>query len=75
MNEKNKMLNGELYMPDSDETLFNERIKCKTLCHQYNNLSPNKLDERKELIKQIIGKTQNKYWIEQPFYCDYGYNI
>lgn len=27
------------------------------------------------MIKQIIGKTQNKYWIEQSFYCDYGYNI
>ena len=49
MNEKDKMLNGELYMPDSDETLFNERIKCKTLCHQYNNLSPNKLDINRQL--------------------------
>ena len=75
MSEKEKMLNGELYMPENDETLFNERIKCKTLCHKYNNLSPVKTDERKGLIKQIIGKTQNKFWIEQPFYCDYGYNI
>lgn len=75
MSEKEKMLNGELYMPENDETLFNERIKCKTLCHKYNNLPPDKLDERKELIKQIVGKTQNKFWIEQPFYCDYGYNI
>ena len=75
MSEKEKMLNGELYMPDNDETLFNERIKCKTLFHKYNNLSPDKLNERKELIKRIIGKLQNKYHIEQPFYCDYGYNI
>ena len=75
MSEKEKMLNGELYMPEKDETLFNERIKCKTLCHKFNNLSPDKLDERNSLIKQIIVKTKNKYWIEQPFYCDYGYNI
>ena len=75
MTEKEKMLNGKLYMPDNDETLFNERIKCKTLCYQFNNLSPDKLDERKELIKKIIGKTGNKFWIEQPFTCDYGYNI
>ena len=75
MTEKEKMLNGELYKPDNDETLFNERIKCKTLCHKYNNLSPDKLEKRKELIKQIIEKVQSKYWIEQPFYCDYGYNI
>ena len=75
MSEKEKMLNGELYMPENDETLFNERIKCKTLCYQFNNLSPDKIDERKELIKKIIGKTGNKFWIEQPFICDYGYNI
>ena len=30
MSEKEKMLNGELYMPENDETLFNEIIKCKT---------------------------------------------
>ena len=74
MTEKEKMLNGEMYLPEKDETLFNERIKCKTLCHKFNNLSPDKLDERQEIIKQIIGKVPNKYWIEQPFYCDYGYN-
>ena len=75
MTEKEKMLNGELYIPDNDEVLFNERIKCKTLCYQFNNLSPDKLEERKNLIKKIIGKTGDKYWIEQPFICDYGYNI
>ena len=39
MTEKEKMLNGELYFADKDENLFNERIKCKILCHKYNNLS------------------------------------
>ena len=75
MTEKEKMLKGELYMPENEETLFNERIKCKTLCHKYNALSPDKIEERKELIKQIIGKTKNNFHVEQPFYCDYGYNI
>jgi len=75
MTEKEKMLNGELYIPENNETLFKERIKCKTLCHEYNKLSPAELNERNKLIKQIIGKTKNKFWIEQPFYCDYGYNL
>ena len=75
MTEKEKMLNGELYLPENDETLFNERMKCKTLCFKFNNLSPDKLVERNELIKQIIGKTKDKFWVEQPFICDYGYNI
>lgn len=75
MIEKEKMLNGELYMPDADETLFNERMRCKVLCYNYNSLSPDKLEERKELLKQILGKTPEKFYIEQPFFCDYGYNI
>ena len=75
MSEKEKMLKGELYYPDKNKTLFDDRIKCKTLCHQYNNLSPDKLEKRRELIKKIFSKTKEKYWIEQPFICDYGYNI
>ena len=75
MTEKEKMLNGELYFADKDENLFNERIKCKILCHKYNNLFPDMLDERKKLIKEIIGKVSDNFHIEQPFYCDYGYNI
>jgi len=73
--EKQKMLKGELYSPEKDKTLYNERIQCKVLCHEYNNLSPDKTKERYKLIKKIIGKTKKKFWIEQPFYCDYGYNI
>ena len=75
MSEKEKMLKGELYSPDKDEVLLNERLNSKLLCHKYNNLSPNKIEERCELIKQILGKTGEKFWIEQTFYCDYGYNI
>lgn len=74
MLEKEKMLKGELYNAEN-ESLQNERIKCKLLCWQYNNLDYDKFENRKSLIKQILGKTGNKYFIEQPFICDYGYNI
>ena len=75
MTEKEKMLNLELYNANYDEELINERNKCKDLCFDYNNLLPSKLDERDKLIRKIIGKTKDKFLIEQPFYCDYGYNI
>lgn len=75
MEEKEKMLNGEFYLPQEDEILVRERLQCKVLCHKYNNLEPDKLEERKELIKKIVGKVQNEFYIEPSFYCDYGYNI
>ena len=75
MNEKEKMLKGLLHNANYDKSLFDERIKCKSLCHIYNSLSPNKTEKRQKLIKQIIGKTQKNFLLEQPFMCDYGYNI
>lgn len=75
MQEKEKMLQGLLYYADKDETLKAERIKCKKLCYAHNQLSPEKTEEREQLIKQILGKTKNNFLVEQPFVCDYGYNI
>lgn len=69
------MLAGELYLADLDKELIDERIKCKNLCHKYNMLSPVNIDERKILIRNILGKTGEKFWIEPDFWCDYGYNI
>ena len=74
MNEKEKMLSGQLHNPGF-ETLKNDRMKCKSLCYEFNNLHPSNTAERKDLIKQIIGDVKGRVWIEQPFMCDYGYNI
>lgn len=75
MREKEKMLQGLLYDANYDSELADERIKCKSLCANYNALSPDKTEDRKELLRQILGKTGKNFLIEQNFWCDYGYNI
>ena len=75
MNEREKMLAGFLYDANYDKSLIDERIKCKSLCSQYNHLSPEKTEERGALIRKILGAAKGQILIEQPFYCDYGYNI
>ncbi len=75
MNEKEKMLAGEIYDANNDINLINERIKAKDLCYEYNNLRPSQVKERKEVMKKILGKVGGEFLIEQPFICDYGYNI
>ncbi len=60
---------------ENEKELFFKRVKCKSLCHKYNGISPDMLGLRMEMIKNIIGKTKSIYLIEQPFMCDYGYNI
>ena len=75
MDEKEKMLAGELYDANYNEDLMKERLIAKDKCFEYNNIKPSKIEERTEIMKQILGKTGNQFWIEQPFICDYGYNI
>ena len=75
MNEKEKMLAGEIYDANNDINLINERIKAKDLCYEYDNLRPSQVKERKEVMKKILGKVGGEFLIEQPFICDYGYNI
>lgn len=75
MSEKEKMIEGYLYSPEKDKELYEDRLKAKTLCYEYNNLPPRQIGERKALLKKILGSVREHYWIEQPFVCDYGYNI
>ena len=60
---------------DLEKKNFFDRIWCKSICHKYNTVSPEMLGTRIDLIKSILGKTRSIFLIEQPFMCDYGYNI
>ena len=75
MNEKEKMLAGELYDANYNEDLIKERYIAKDKCYEYNQLKPSKHIEKSNLIKSLLGRTKTTFTIEQPFMCDYGYNI
>ncbi len=75
MTEKEKMLAGEIYNANYDEELIKERIEVKDKCFEYNNIKPSNIEGRTKLLKEILGKHEETFYIEQPFICDYGYNI
>ena len=75
LSDKEKMLSGQLYDAFWNKELANDRLRAKSLCHKYNALSPEKLEERKNILKELLGKTRENFTIEQNFWCDYGYNI
>ncbi len=65
-----------MYNANYDEELISERIACKTLCQEYNIISYPDFKSRKKLLQKRLGSVQDNYFlIEQPFWCDYGYNI
>lgn len=72
--EKEKMLAGKPYKA-FDPQLFAERQFAKDLNFQINTLHPSLVNERNDLFRRLLGNTGNQYHIEQPFRCDYGYNI
>lgn len=73
--EKEKMLEGVLYDANNDRELIAERLRCKEYCHEYNLLSPSQTDRRDYILRCLLGRTGERFLIEQPFHCDYGYNI
>lgn len=75
MTEKEKMLAGLIYDANYDSELIAERLDCKELCRDYNDLRPKEVDARAALLRKLLGKVKGELLIEQPFYCDYGYNI
>ena len=75
LREKLKMLRQMRYNAALDCRLYLERTSCKKMCHKFNQLSPEKLAERNAILSKVLGKTGKVFLIEQPFMCDYGYNI
>lgn len=75
MTEKEKMLAGLIYDANNDPALIVERAECKELCRDYNDLRPRETARREELLRRILGSSKEGLIVEQPFYCDYGYNI
>lgn len=72
--EKYKMLNGQWYNP-LDKQLSAERLAARKLQHQFNHSTPDDETLRKQLLKQLLPNTGKHFYVEPPFYCDYGYNI
>lgn len=75
MNEKEKAMAGMLYDANYDESILKDRQEAKNLLFELNHLHPNKQEERNALLVNLFNKIGERFVIESPFHCDYGYNI
>jgi maltose O-acetyltransferase len=73
MNQKQKMLAGELY-DGNDPELSAERSHVEALVQRYNYATLSD-SEHDTLLRQILGSCGDRSIIRPPFFCDYGYNI
>ncbi|MBF0784429.1 sugar O-acetyltransferase [Muribacter muris] len=73
MNEREKMLAGQLYDP-ADESLQTDRLRAKMCCFRISQLPSDQVDARNALFRELFGQS-GTFHIEPPFRCDYGDNI
>ncbi|MBR5101500.1 MAG: sugar O-acetyltransferase [Muribaculaceae bacterium] len=73
--ELKRMMSGEYYHASDNTALLEVLDKCHDTCHNYNLLPPSHLEQRKAIMRQLLGKTGERFKIISPFMCDYGFNI
>lgn len=74
MTELENMLSGRLYLAE-DEDLSAARLRAQTLCRRYNDTFPGQLEERRDILRQLLGAVGEACCIEPTFRCDYGTQI
>ncbi len=72
--EWEKMPSGELYDP-LDPMLVRARTRARDLCQALNATREEQQDERRAILRQLLGAGGDDVWMQPPFFCDYGTNI
>lgn len=50
-------------------------LATEDLCFRLNALSPLRIEERRELVREIFGEIGPNFTVHSPFHCDFGFNI
>ena len=59
----------------SDDEVFEEQKIARRLTQKLNIVDRADFDAIKEIVKELLGKTEGDAFINPPFYCDYGSHI
>ena len=71
MTQKEKMVSGDLYLPD-DEDIMTEQIKCLDRLYDFNMTRPTQLDKRAEMLKEMFAEIGENCYIEPPLHANWG---
>lgn len=71
---KERMLAGELYRA-ADPELEADHARAQALLERFNATTHEEADERRALLRELLGSVGDGVEIKPPFRCDYGTNI
>ena len=72
--ERQRMTAGEMYDP-MDPELAAGRGLARELCLALNATRPTEQDERRGILRRLLGAGADSVVLEPPFFCDYGFNV
>ena len=72
--EKKKMLAGDLYHAGDGE-IQADQATAKTWMVRYNAALGASADERRSILRELLGEVGSGTVVRPPFHCDFGYNI
>ena len=72
-----RMNTGELYVDTGEglEALEAARTHGQELLYDFNHTRPGQTEERRRLLRELLGAVGDSVWIEPPFLAAYGSHI
>ena len=71
MNNREKMLNGDLYLPDGDDVM-KDQLLCLEKLYDYNATRPLEGEKRFQLLKEMFAEIGEDCYIEPPLHANWG---
>ncbi|WP_339230393.1 sugar O-acetyltransferase [Oceanobacillus sp. FSL K6-2867] len=71
--EKEKMIAAEMYNP-ADSELVQDRMEARRKVRMYNQTLETEEEKRTNILKELLGSTGEKIYMEPNIRFDYGYN-
>ena len=71
MTDYEKMHSGDIYNP-SDDTIFEEQIKCLDRLYDFNATRPTELEKREKMLKEMFAEVGKDCYIEPPLHSNWG---
>lgn len=71
MNNRGKMLTGDLYLPDGDDVM-KDQLLCLEKLYDYNATRPLEGEKRFKLLKEMFAEIGEDSYIEPPLHANWG---
>lgn len=71
MTQKEKMVSGDLYLPDGED-IMSEQLQCLDMLYDFNQTRPTQLEKREAMLREMFAEIGENCYIEPPLHSNWG---